>query len=294
MNYVENSWPENKNNLSSEVKVFYKLKHQLYVKDNILFFDNKIVVPKSLRMNMLKLIHEGHFGIEKSKSLARGIFYWPGLATELEKFISSCKICEKYMRKNPKEKLLQFPIPVRVGADIFTFGGSSYFVMFDAYSNWLELIKIKDKSAETIVGQMRSIFARYGSPDIVIADNVPFNSAIVQKFAAEWNFSVVFRSPYYPRANGLAEKGVSISKNIVKKAMEERRDIESSLLNYKNMPLKQINYSPSQLMYSHRCKTKTPISVELLRPELCVNVKERIQAKINLNKSFYDAHARDL
>ena len=48
-------------------------------------------------------------------------------------------------------------------------------------------------------------------------DNLPFNSTLLKDFAKKSNFDLQFRSPNYPRSNGLAEKGVEIAKNIVKK-----------------------------------------------------------------------------
>lgn len=71
-----------------------------------------------------------------------------------------------------------------------------------------------------------------------------------------------FRSPNFPRSNGLAKKGVAISKNILRKALGGKDDRESALLAYRNIPLKVMNYLPSQLFNSRRCKTKVPINAE--------------------------------
>jgi hypothetical protein len=37
----------------------------------------KIVIPTSLRDEMLRRLHESHLGIEKTKKLARDFMYWP-------------------------------------------------------------------------------------------------------------------------------------------------------------------------------------------------------------------------
>lgn len=83
-----------------------KLKDQIYVSDNLLFLENKMIVPTKLRVEMLKLVHEGHLGIEKTKNRARKIFYWPGQASDIESFIKTCRVCEKFAKKNSKETLL--------------------------------------------------------------------------------------------------------------------------------------------------------------------------------------------
>lgn len=54
--------------------------------------------------------------------------------------------------------------PIRY-IDILIYAKVSYLVMFDAYYNWLELLKIKNKSRGAINNLCRTIFLRFGSPD---------------------------------------------------------------------------------------------------------------------------------
>ncbi|KAK9758514.1 Integrase zinc binding domain [Popillia japonica] len=95
---------------------------------------------------MLKLIHEGHNGIEKSKARARQVLYWPKMSQEIENHVKACKKmsqeienCEKFSKQNIIEEMLPYQTPQRpwerVGADIFTYGNQSYLVVYDAYSN---------------------------------------------------------------------------------------------------------------------------------------------------------------
>ena len=39
----------------------------------------KIVIPSTLRSQVLDLLHEGHFGIQRMQQLARTVFYWPNI-----------------------------------------------------------------------------------------------------------------------------------------------------------------------------------------------------------------------
>ena len=241
MSFCQNGWPENKRKVPANIQKFFQLKDNLFISDDLLFFSNKLVVPFKLQKDMITLLHEGHLGIEKVKSRARQIFYWPRMTLEIESFIKSCKICEKNSYRQQKETLLSYPIPERpwerVGLDIFTYANQSYLVVYDAYSNWLELPPIKDKSAKAVILALKKIFSVHGSPDKVICDNVPFDSHEFRTFATEWNFNIFTRSPNYPRSNGLAEKGVAIGKNIIKKCLDDNSDVDSALLQYRNTPL---------------------------------------------------------
>lgn len=295
--FTQKGWPK-KQKIPKNVKHYYKLKNDIYICDDILFLENKLIVPEALRKQMLEKLHEGHMSIEKTKNRARQIFYWPRLAADIEDFIKKCKICERYARKNCKETLKPYELPnrpwERVGADIFSYGNNSYLVMMDAYSNWLELRSLRNKSAIEIVSKLKSIFSKFGCPDTLICDNVPFNSFPMKQFAIDWNFEIVTRSPNYPRSNGLAEKAVGIAKNIVKKALEEGKDVYESLMQYRNSPLKYIGYSPAQILMSRICKTKVPISVDLLKPVLCENVKDKLAMRQSQNTKRYNQNTKNL
>lgn len=86
IDYCINGWPENKSNIPEFICTYYKIKDSLTISDGLLLFCEKIVVPNSLRSEMLRLLHEGHVGIEKCKARARQIFYWPGMNSDIESY----------------------------------------------------------------------------------------------------------------------------------------------------------------------------------------------------------------
>lgn len=97
-----------------------------------------------------------------------------------------CAICAKLQNSKPKEPLLSHPVLnrswERLGADILEFEHKYYLVIADYYSNWMQLLHIANKSVSEIISKFMSIFARYGSPDVVVADNISFNSIKSENF----------------------------------------------------------------------------------------------------------------
>lgn len=91
--FIDTCWPD-KNKIKGELKHFFKIREELYVESDLIFFKNSSK-------------------IEKTKALARSIFYWPGQAKDVEHFVKSCKKCERFARKNPKQSLLPYPLPQR-------------------------------------------------------------------------------------------------------------------------------------------------------------------------------------
>src|SRR5436190_5546137 len=219
--------------LSPEVKAYYKVKDEISYENGLLFFRNKIIVPSVLRQSMLNLVHESHLGVVKCKARARQILYWPNINRDIENLVLSCQICEKYRFSNSKEPLLKHESASRpwqfVYSDILEYGGKSYLVVADAYSNWIELRSLYEKSTNSVIKVLKSIFSQFGVPERFVSDNVPFSSQKFQSFADEYTFTAVTSSPFYPRSNGRSEKAVAICKNLLRRARDSGKDIELSL-----------------------------------------------------------------
>ncbi|GFU11706.1 transposon Tf2-6 polyprotein [Trichonephila clavipes] len=151
-------------------------------------------------------------------------------------------------------------------------GNTSYLVVIDYYSKWIEIAELVNKSADEVVIKLKTIFSRFGVPNIVVSDNIPFNSYIYKKFANDWDFNYTFISHHYSPSNGMVEKAVGISKSIMKKAWEDRRDYLVGLMEHRNTPISGLDLSPAQMMFNRRLKTKLPIKNKLLNAELFNNI----------------------
>ena len=139
IHYLKTQWPNCKSDRHDFVSHYYKLKDELITTEDLLFFKNRLVIPKSLRTEVLNKLHEGHLGREKIKARARELLYWPKMSKEIEEHCSKCKICETHARKNVRELLKPLQVPERpwkrVGTDIFSYAGKIYLVIVDAYSS---------------------------------------------------------------------------------------------------------------------------------------------------------------
>lgn len=62
----------------------WKLRHELHRAEKLILLNNRIVIPKVMRRCILRCIHQGHMGIEKSKACARVCVYWPNMYTDIE------------------------------------------------------------------------------------------------------------------------------------------------------------------------------------------------------------------
>ena len=116
-----------------------------------------------------------------------------------------------------------------------------------------------------MIKHFKSIFSRYGIPEIVIADNMPFNSFEMESFAREFGFQIKTSSPEYPQSNGQSERAVGTVKQLMRKALEENNDVHLALLPYHNIPVNGMAYSPAQLLMSRNLLASLPVAKEVLR-----------------------------
>ena len=77
-----------------------KLPHYLGVKDELCVLGylvlrgDRLVIPQSMRDHILRLAHEGHQGIVKTKNRLRAKVWWPKMDAAAEKLCRSCHGCQ--------------------------------------------------------------------------------------------------------------------------------------------------------------------------------------------------------
>ena len=60
-------------------------------------------MPKLMRQENVKNLHQSHIVISKTKARARETVYWPNINQHIEMVIKKCEVCmiyQKYSRKN--------------------------------------------------------------------------------------------------------------------------------------------------------------------------------------------------
>ena len=94
------------------------------------------------------------------------------------------------------------------------------------------MIGIKETFSERTVNELRSLFARYGIPKVVVSDNgTQFVSSEMTRFLTQNGIRHITSAPYHPATNGLAERFVQTFKKAVgKSAVGVRRRLDQFLL----------------------------------------------------------------
>ena len=154
---------------------------EITVNDGLLLKGNRIIIPSVLCLDILDKLHSGYQGISKCRERARQAVWWPGLNRQLEELVHNCPKCcrEWYQHAEP---LMNTELPnlpwKKVATDLFHWKTSTYLLIVDYYSRYIEISKLNGQSSSQVITHTKSIFARHGVPQEVVSDNGPPYSSL--------------------------------------------------------------------------------------------------------------------
>ena len=171
----------------------------LQVQDGLIYRSPNIVeVPYdlSLRTLLLELNHDdplaGHFGRDRTLDLLKRRWHWSGIATDVDKFVKSCNICQRSKPSKPTLVIPQPIIPLRPWSVItLDFVGSfqpaadtahtECLVMVDKFTKMTHLAGCSKTidAYRTAKLVLKHVIALHGIPSTIISDRGPqFDSRI--------------------------------------------------------------------------------------------------------------------
>ena len=261
------------NNSQKPLAPFRTVWSELSVADGLLLRGERMVLPKSLVPLALKIAHDGHMGIQKTKQYLRTALWFPGLDGLVEKEVNNCIPCQATTPAQNKEPLLMTELPEHpwqhLAADIFgpLPSGQKVLVVKCLRSKWPEVAvfsSTESTNANGIIKAMKRIFTTHGVPETVRTDNgPPFNSKEFKAFSAEVGFETQKVTPLWPQANGQAEAFMKCLGKVVRTAHIENKDwrpeLDSFLMAYRATPHPSTGMTPAQLLFPGRqFKTRLP------------------------------------
>jgi len=108
-----NGWAQTVDEVPQHIKKYWSMKNDLKRENELLFFNYKLVVPKSLQNYVMSKVHMGHQGETRCKLLSRKHFYWTSMSKDIEMFVKSCVICQTHANACNKQPLHPYVIPDR-------------------------------------------------------------------------------------------------------------------------------------------------------------------------------------
>ena len=277
--------------IEQEFLPYLRRKRELSVLDDCIVWGSRVVVPRPSQKAVLEILHEAHPGIVRMKSLARGPVWWPGIDSDLEEKVKSCKPCQENKKSPPVAPLHPWEFPGRAWSRLHIdfagpFLGKMFIVLVDAHSKWLEVAAVPSCSASSVIRFLRTVFATHGLPDQIVSDNgTAFTSDEFQAFLKKNAIRHTTSAPYHPASNGLAERCVQTFKEAL---IKSKGDIETCLnrflFAYRLTPHTTTGHSPAELLLGRK-----PRSVlDAIHPDL----EEKVARSQEQQKTAPDCHAK--
>ena len=80
-------WPEMRDDCPQNLRNFWTYRDELSILNGLVLKGVRIVIPEQCRAKVLEKLHEGHFGIDRTKLRARDTVYWLEINKDIEALI---------------------------------------------------------------------------------------------------------------------------------------------------------------------------------------------------------------
>ena len=131
---IYSGWPATMRELPTELRAYWNFRDELAIENGIIFKGSRILIPPTMHKELLKHLHIGHQGIEKTRMLARETIYWPDMNKDIEKLCQNCTVCQEHMESNKREPIIPHQQPGKawqfIASDLFDVEERKFILIF--------------------------------------------------------------------------------------------------------------------------------------------------------------------
>ena len=182
----------------------------------------KLVVPESLKTEVLQLTHDnrigGHYGRDKTVAKTRSSFFWFGLRRDVILHVETCDICLRNKKRTriPRSELGDYQAGYRLervhldilGPFVTSERGYKYILMItDQFTKFVLPLPLADQTAESIAKIFFDQFITlFGCPTQIHTDQGKnFDSNYFKALCELLQIAKTRTTPYRPSSNGQVE-----------------------------------------------------------------------------------------
>ena len=265
--HIENGFPE-KSEMLQGLHTYYQFRDSLNSVDGVILYNDRVLVPPSLRPNVLSTLHAAHQGTSGMITRAESSVFWPGITSDIKDIRDRCSHCNRNAPSNPllpptPPMLPEYPFQC-ICADYFSHMGTSYLVIVDRYSNW-PIVERLSNGATGLVATLKRTFATFGIPEELASDGGPeFTAGITRKCLQDYGVHHRLSSVAFARSNGRAEVGVKTMKRLLADNTGRNGDLNTdgfqrAVLQYRNTPDRDTKLSPAVCIFGRQIRDFIPV-----------------------------------
>ena len=182
----------------------------------------QFVLPRKFRLEALQACHDniGHLGIERTHTLLRDRFYWPGMKQDVDDYVGNCPRCLRFKTIPDRAELnpitvtrpfelvhmdfltIEPPVKSKLSKDV------NLLVITDHFTRYAQAIVTSSQKATTVAKALWDHwFVHYGFPEKILSDQGRnFESDLIAELCRMTQITKLRTTPYRPEGNGACER----------------------------------------------------------------------------------------
>jgi hypothetical protein len=259
---IMEGWPEDFKSVPMPARDFWSYRDELTVQNGIILKGQQVLIPETVRADILQQLHASHLGIDKTRRLARQSVFWPGINKDIERMCQSCTLCQELQPQQAKQPLTMHERPktpwTKLGSDLFEINKVTYLILSDYFSRYPVVHKLSSTSATAIINATKQALSMFGVPREIVSDNGPQFGTEYEQFCDAWGIKHTTSSPHFPQSNGFIERQIKYIKPLMKKCLKSGGDLHTAMLHIRATPLGTNLPSPAELLFDRPIATDLP------------------------------------
>ena len=269
---IVSGFPQSRDALPASIQPFWKFRHDLYIIDGVVLMRRRIIIPSSLRSEVLESLHSAHQGVTAMNERAKLEVYWPDITNDIQRVRDSCQDCNRIAPSQARLPSFEPSVPTTpfegIVCDYFQFKGWNYLIAADRLSSWTEVYRITQGSSTSgskgLCTILRKLMATFGVPVEISSDGgAEFIAHETKSFFKRRGIHHRNSSSYLPSSNGRAEVAVKAAKRLLMKNISTDGTLDTdemvrALLTLRNTPDVGCKLSPAEVLFGRRLRDTLP------------------------------------
>jgi len=132
--YTKEGWPTRLTS-NDPAEWFRKIAKSFTSCHGCLLYGCRVVIPANLRKQVLLILHEGHFGMQRMKQMARTAVYWPNIDADIMELCLKCITCAEHQNEPIEVAVHSWMLPEKPWSSMHV----DHAINFMGY-NWLVVL----------------------------------------------------------------------------------------------------------------------------------------------------------